>query len=67
MSDKLFFIYVAKNEEWKERYEEDWEYVTAMIRFFKWWIKHEFNTDITIESDILPIIPGKIFDRPPLP
>lgn len=67
MSNKLFFIYVAKNEEWKQRYEEDWEYVTAMTRFFKWWIKHEFDVDIALESDILPIIPGKIFDRPSLP
>ena len=58
---------MAKNEEWKQRYEEDWEYVTAMTRFFKWWIKHEFDADITIEADILPVIPGKIFDRPSLP
>ena len=67
MSDKLFFIYVAKNEEWKKRYEEDWEYVSSMTRFFKWWIRHEFAVDIRVEADILPIIPGRIFDRPALP
>lgn len=67
MLDKLFFIYVAKNEEWKQLYEEDWEYVSSMTRFFKWWIRHEFAFDIKVESDILPIIPGKIFDRPSLP
>jgi hypothetical protein len=54
---------VAKNEEWKQRYEEDWTYVSSMTRFFKWWIKQEFHVDVTIESDILPVIPGKIFDR----
>jgi hypothetical protein len=64
--NKLFFIYVAKNEEWKQRYEEDWNYVSAMTRFFKWWIKHEFDKDIALEADILPVIPGKIFDRPSL-
>jgi hypothetical protein len=64
--NKLFFIYVAKNEDWKQRYEEDWNYVSSMTRFFKWWIKHEFDIDITLEADILPIIPGKIFDRPSL-
>jgi hypothetical protein len=57
---------VAKNEEWKQRYEEDWNYVSAMTRFFKWWIKHEFDKDIALEADILPVIPGKIFDRPSL-
>jgi hypothetical protein len=62
--NRLFFIYVAKNEEWKKLYEEDWTYVSSMTRFFKWWIEHEFNVDVTAESDILPIIPGKIFDRP---
>ncbi len=54
---------MAKNEEWKQRYEEDWTYVSSMTRFFKWWIKHEFHTDVAIETDILPVIPGKIFDR----
>ena len=57
---------MAKNEEWKQRYEEDWNYVSSMTRFFKWWIKHEFDIDITLEADILPVIPGKIFDRPSL-
>ncbi len=66
MLNKLFFIYVAKNEEWKQRYEEDWAYVSSMARFFKWWIKHEFDIDVALESDILPVIPGKIFDRPSL-
>ena len=55
---------MAKNEDWKKLYEEDWAYVSSMTRFFKWWIEHEFNVDVTIESDILPIIPGRIFDRP---
>ena len=66
MLNKLFFIYVAKNEEWKQRYEEDWTYVSSMARFFKWWIKHEFDIDVALESDILPVIPGKIFDKPSL-
>jgi len=61
--DKLFFIYVAKNDEWKERYEKDWTYVSSMTRFFRWWIKREFNVNMTIEADILPVITGKIFDR----
>ncbi len=64
--DKLFFIYVVKNEEWKQRYEEDWDYVSSMALFFKWWIRQEFDKDIMVEADILPVIPGKIFDRPSL-
>lgn len=63
MEDKLFFIYVSKNEEWKKRYEEDWNYVSSMTRFFKWWIRHEFKEDLTVDADILPVIPGKLFDR----
>ena len=34
VQDKLFFIYVSKNEEWKKRYEEDWDYVSSLTRFF---------------------------------
>ncbi len=63
MQNRLFFIYVAKNEEWKKRQEEDWDYVSSMARFFKWWIRHEFNEDYSVDADILPVISGKIFDR----
>ena len=59
LPDKLFFIYVSKDEEWKKRYQEDWDYVSSMTRFFKWWIKHEFNEDLSVDVDILPVIPGK--------
>jgi hypothetical protein len=55
---------VAKNEDWKQLYNEDWTYVSSMTRFFKWWIKHEFHVDVAAECDILPVIPGRIFDRP---
>ena len=64
MLNRLFFIYVAKNEDWKQLYNEDWTYVSSMTRFFKWWIKHEFHVDVAVECDILPVIPGRIFDRP---
>lgn len=63
VQDKLFFIYVSKNDEWKKRYEQDWDYVSSMSRFFKWWIKHEFHEDLSVEADILPVVPGKLFDR----
>lgn len=63
LQDKLFFIYVSKNDEWKKRYEEDWSYVSSMARFFKWWIKREFNEDLSVEADILPVVSGKLFDR----
>lgn len=63
MQDKLFFIYVAKNEEWKKLYDEDWDYVSSMARFFKYWIKHQFDEDISVDADILPVITGKVFDR----
>ena len=62
-SKKLFFIYVAKNEEWKKLESEDWNYVSSMVKFFHWWIKKNFNISITIEADILPVIPGRLFDR----
>ena len=62
-SKKLFFIYVAKNSEWNKLYKEDWAYVSSMTRFFHWWIKRFFNIDFSLEADILPVIPGKIFDR----
>jgi len=63
LQDKLFFIYVSKNEEWKKRYQEDWGYVSSMVRFFQWWIKREFKEDLSVEVDILPVIPGRLFDR----
>ena len=63
LSKKLFFIYVAKNNEWQQRQKEDWNYVSSMTRFYHWWIKHYFNIDFTVEADILPVIPGRLFDR----
>lgn len=63
MPDKIFFIYVAKNEEWQQLQKEDWEYVSAMSRFFKWWTKRYFDIDLPVEADILPVVPGKLFDR----
>jgi hypothetical protein len=63
MAEKLFFIYVAKNSEWRRMQEEDWGYVSAMARFYHWWIKRFFDFDMTVEADILPVVPGKVFDR----
>lgn len=62
-ADKLFFIYVAKKDEWQRLEAEDWGYVSGMARFFKWWIRRYFGFDISVEADILPVIPGKLFDR----
>jgi len=60
---KLFFIYVARNSEWQQRQKEDWAYVSSMSRFYHWWIKRYFNIDFTVDADILPVVPGKLFDR----
>jgi hypothetical protein len=62
-ADKIFFIYVAKNKEWEQRQKEDWDYVSSMTRFFKWWAQHYFDVKIPVDADILPVIPGKVFDR----
>ena len=62
-SNKLFFIYVAKNEEWKKRQEEDWGYVSSMVKFFHWWTKRNFALNFSIDADILPVIEGRLFDR----
>jgi hypothetical protein len=63
IADKLYFIYVAKNEEWEMRQKEDWDYVESMSRFFRWWAKRYFEVDMPVEADILPVIPGRLFDR----
>lgn len=63
LNKKLFFIYIAKNEEWQIRQKEDWDYVYSMSRFFHWWIKRHFRIDFSVDADILPVIPGKLFDR----
>lgn len=34
-----------------------------MSRFFQHWMKKSFNLKIPVYADILPVIPGKIFDR----
>lgn len=62
-ADRLFFIYVAKEKEWQQLEREDWIYVSAMTRFFKWWTQRYFGISIPVQADILPIIPGKFFDR----
>ena len=63
LTKKLFFIYIAKNEEWQRRKEEDWDYVYSMSRFYHWWIKRYFRIDFSVDADILPVVPGKLFDR----
>jgi hypothetical protein len=60
---KLFFIYVVKHQEWQTRQNEDWDYVYSMSRFYHWWIKRHFHIDFSVDADILPVVPGKIFDR----
>lgn len=62
-NNKLFFIYVARNEEWERLQSEDWHYVSSMVNFFHWWAKKYFHINFSIVADILPIIPGKLFDR----
>ena len=62
-ADRLFFIYVAKEKEWQQLERDDWIYVSAMTRFFKWWSQRYFGISLPVEADILPIIPGKLFDR----
>ena len=62
-TDKIFFIYVAKNKEWLQRQQEDWDYVSSMTRFFKWWAQRYFDVKLSVQADILPVIPGKLFDR----
>jgi hypothetical protein len=62
-ADRIFFIYVAKNKEWQQRQQEDWGYVSSMARFFKWWAQRYFDIKLPVEADILPVVPGKMFDR----
>ena len=62
-ADRLFFIYVAKEKEWQQLEREDWVYVSAMTRFFKWWTRRYFDISLPVQADILPIVPGKLFDR----
>ncbi|MGI0034155.1 MAG: hypothetical protein ACRD97_12930 [Nitrososphaeraceae archaeon] len=59
----LFFIYVAKNKEWIRLQNEDWYYVSLMSRFFHHWIKRSFDVNLKVKADILPVIPGMLFDR----
>jgi hypothetical protein len=61
--DKIFFIYTAKEKEWQNLERQDWTYVLSMTRFFKWWAQRYFDISLPVQSDILPIIPGKLFDR----
>ena len=62
-ADRLFFIYTAKEKDWKQMESEDWLYVSAMTRFFKWWTRRYFDISLPVQADILPIVPGKLFDR----
>ncbi|HEX2614516.1 MAG TPA: hypothetical protein VHL10_03420, partial [Nitrososphaera sp.] len=62
-TEKIFFIYVAKNNEWEKMQEQDWGYVSTMARFYHWWAKRYFDISLPVEADILPVIPGLLFDR----
>ena len=62
-AQRLFLIYVSKNDEWVLRKEEDWDYISQMSRFLQHWMKKTFNLKMPVSADILPVIPGKLFDR----
>jgi hypothetical protein len=62
-ADRLFFVYVAKEKEWQQMEQEDWAYVSSMARFLKWWARRYFDTYLGVQADILPVVPGKLFDR----
>jgi hypothetical protein len=62
-ADRLFFIYVAKEKEWQQMEKDDWVYVSSMARFFRWWAQRYFDIDLAVQADILPVVPGKLFDR----
>ena len=62
-ADRLFFIYVAREKEWQQLEREDWAYVSTMTRFFKWWSRRYFDISMPVQADILPIVPGRLFDR----
>jgi hypothetical protein len=62
-ADRLFFIYTAKEKDWRQMESEDWMYVSAMTRFFKWWTRRYFEISLPVQADILPVVPGKLFDR----
>jgi hypothetical protein len=62
-TNKLFFIYVAREKEWQQMEKDDWGYVSSMARFFKWWARRYFGIELAIQADILPVVPGKLFDR----
>lgn len=62
-ADRLFFIYVAREKEWQQLEREDWAYVSAMTRFFRWWTRRYFDISLQVQADILPVVPGKLFDR----
>jgi len=54
---------VAKNKDWIRLQNEDWYYVSLMSRFFRQWIKRSFDVNLKVKADILPVIPGMLFDR----
>ncbi len=62
-TDRLFFIYVAKKNEWEKMQAEDWGYISAMVRFYHWWIRRYFDISLPVDADILPVVPGLVFDR----
>jgi hypothetical protein len=62
-ADRLFFVYVAKEKDWQQMENEDWTYVSSMARFFRWWARRYFAIGLTVQADILPVVPGKLFDR----
>ncbi len=37
--------------------------MSTMTRFFKWWSRRYFDISMHVQADILPIIPGRLFDR----
>ena len=61
--EKLFFIYVAKNEEWKKGRERIGITFHRCLDFTVGGLSAILRRDLNVEAEILPVIPGKPFDR----
>lgn len=56
----LRFIYVARNDEWRERLREEWLYIYSMARFYQWWLGRNFHLHYKVHSDVLVVVKARL-------
>lgn len=52
---RLNFVYVSRSDFYRERMKQDWQYISEMTHFYRWWLRKKFKLFYSVTLDALVI------------